>query len=422
MPNLHENTLKLIDIASKKLNLQDSLIEVIKRPQKVIAVNIPINMDNGEIKNFLGYRVQHNNARGPYKGGLRYHPQVDLDEVKALATLMSIKCAVLDLPLGGGKGGIEVDVHSLSEAEIERLTRNFVHLIHEIIGPDQDIPAPDVYTNSKIMRYIAEEYSKIKGQKIFAVVTGKPLDFGGSKGRDQATARGGYYVLKQALPKFNMSKGHVIVQGFGNAGETIAKILHDDHFKIIGLSDSKGAIYNKDGIDVDLAIKHKKLTGSLKDLDQTENISNEQLLELKTDILIPAALENQIHSGNADNIKASLILELANGPTTLEADEILQAKKIPVIPDVLANAGGVTVSYFEYIQNLSNNSWSEDLVLKKLEQKMTKSFEDVYETYSKEKVTLRQAAFMLAIKRIVEAMHKSSLLNIKQAIKINQKH
>ncbi len=430
MPNAFENALKQLDRAIQYLKLHQTQIDRLSNAEKIIHVNFPVKMDSGEEEIFHGFRVQHNSVLGPYKGGIRFHPQVDMNEVKALAFWMAIKCAVADIPMGGGKGGVEVDPKKLSRGELERLSRGYARAIALDIGPYVDVPAPDVNTTPQIMKWMVEEYikyqkSKIKYKldkneenKLLATFTGKPLDYGGSEGRTEATGRGGYFVLLALLAKLNSkvnppaggqnSKLAVAVQGFGNVGYYIAKFLYEDGgFRIVALSDSRGGILvkdiNGDSFNPDLVLQCKKEKGSICEARNGKSITNDELLELPVDIVIPAALENQITSENAGKIKAKVILEMANGPTTPEADEILYKKGILVIPDVLANSGGVTVSYFEWEQNLGGMHWTEDKVNTRLKMKMEEASRAVWELSKKERVDLRRAAFILAIKRIISS-------------------
>lgn len=381
-------------------------LEILKSPQRVIEASIPVLMDNGKLKIFTGYRVQYNDIRGPFKGGLRYHPKVDLNEVRALAFWMTIKCAVVDIPYGGGKGGITVDVKKLSQSELERLTRGYVRAMANNIGPDKDIPAPDVYTNSQVMAWIMDEYSRIKGRNEAAVVTGKPIEIGGSLGRDIATAQGGFYIFENLLKKLKLKKKDIsiAIQGFGNAGMNFAKLASQAGYKVAAVSDSKGGIYNSVGLDINKIVKHKQTTGSVVDFDNTKNITNEQLLTLPVAILVPAALEGVITKKNADRIKANIVLELANGPTTIEAGEKLFKKGCLVAPDVLANAGGVIVSYFEWVQNIRHFYWDKDKVNKRLKTQINKSFEMVWQYMQKYNTNMRTAAYIVAIERLVKAL------------------
>ena len=380
-------------------------LEVLKKPQKAVEVSVPVEMDDGSLKVFTGFRVQYSNARGPYKGGLRYHPQVDLNEVKTLAFWMSIKCAVADIPYGGGKGGIEVDPKNLSERELERLTRGYVRAMVKNIGVNVDIPAPDVYTTPQIMAWFMDEYSQLQGEPTPAIVTGKPIEIGGSLGRDTATAQGGFYVLKNVLENMKIQgEVSVAINGFGNAGANFAEISSKGGYKIVAVSDSKGGIYNEDGLDIEAVIEHKKKTDSVVDFGGAKNISNEELLDLKVDVLVPAALENVIHEKNCQAIKAKIILELANGPVNKKANQILFKEGATIIPDVLANAGGVVVSYFEWVQNLQNFYWTVEDVREKLLTKMNKATDDIWKFKEENKVDMRTAAYAVAIKKIVEVI------------------
>ncbi|MCT4592227.1 MAG: Glu/Leu/Phe/Val dehydrogenase [Candidatus Gracilibacteria bacterium] len=404
--SLFQNTLKQIEKASRAMRLSDDAKEIISAPERMLEVSIPVRMDNGKIKVFQGFRVQHSTLRGPAKGGVRFHYETDMEEVKALATWMSIKCSVVNIPLGGGKGGITCNPKELSPAELERLTRGFVEAISPIIGPDKDVPAPDVNTNPQIMAWFADEFSKLKGVNQLGVVTGKPIEVGGSLGRGQATAQGGVYVLNKycETEEIDQKKLKVIIQGFGNAGNNAAQILKAQGFEIVGVSDSKGGIYSESGLNVDEIMKIKNETGSVQNTPNVEKCTNEELIEKNCDILILAALENQVHKDNANNIKAKIILELANGPITPEADEILCEKGVEVIPDILANAGGVTVSYFEMVQNAMNYYWTEEEVQAKLKTIMEQSLEDVLREKNRCKCDMRTGAFISAIARIEKAL------------------
>ena len=404
---LQENINKLKQ-AAKIAGINENKLQILEKPQRIIEVNFPVKMANGDIKVFDGYRVQYNNFRGPYKGGIRFHQQVDMDEVKTLAFWMTIKCAVVNIPFGGGKGGVTVNPQKLSPKELENLTRAYARAISDFIGPNKDVPAPDVNTNAQIMAWLVDEYSKVVKKKTPAVVTGKPIKLGGSLGRDTATAQGGIYVLLQIIKKCPLfsekkfSELTVAVQGFGNAGYNAAKILHQLGFKILAVSDSHGGIYATAGINPEQIMKHKEKTGTLNNAPDTKTITNKQLLELPTDILIPAALENQITEINAKNIKTKMVLELANGPTTNEADKILSNKNILVVPDVLANAGGVTVSYFEWLQNIKNKKWDAEHVQLKLKQTMIKALNDVWKIKEKYNTDMRAAAYILALQRLIK--------------------
>lgn len=404
--NAYENVINIIERATEKLNVEKHIVEMLKKPQRVIEVTIPVKKDNGDVEIFVGYRVQHNNARGPYKGGIRFHPIVDLNEVKALATLMSLKCAVVNIPFGGAKGGVAVDPKELSKNELERLSRNYIRAIAPFIGPNIDIPAPDVGTDSQVMAWMFDEYSKIFGFSP-AIITGKPIEVFGSKLRDIATSLGGKFVLDVIAEKYKLKKPiTVAIQGAGNVGAGMLKVLLEDpKYKVVAISDSKGGIYNEDGLNSEvLDVKNKK--GSVAEYEKGEKITNEELLELNVDVLVPAALENQITKNNADRIKAKVVLELANAPTTADADLILNERKIVVVPDILANAGGVTVSYFEWVQNLQGYYWNEQKIREELKNIMENSAKDVLKISEEKKVSLREAAYLLAIDRIATAMRK----------------
>ncbi len=407
--SLFENTLAQIGKASDLMGLNLGVRELISRHERIIEVAVPVKMDNGTWKVFTGYRCQHNSIRGPYKGGIRFHPNVDLGEVKALSAWMTMKCAVVGIPLGGGKGGIIVDPKALSARELEAMTREYARAITPFIGPEMDIPAPDVYTNGQIMGWIADEYSKIHGKNVLGVVTGKFLANGGSKGRDTATSQGGVYVLEEYLRESGkMAAGMTVaIQGFGNAGSFMAKFLFEKGFKVVAVSDSKSGLFAADGLNVPMVMSGKAAKGSVADcLDAGMNsqvITNEQLLTLDVDILVLSALENQVHKDNAEAVKAKVILELANGPVTPEADDILARRGIPVIPDILANAGGVTVSYFELVQNQANYYWSAEEVQERLKPIMVNAWLDISANAKKYNCTFREAAFISALKRIEEA-------------------
>lgn len=402
----YESAKELINEAADKLNLEPWIREALLMTHRELHVTFPVEMDDGSIKIFNGFRVQHNHMRGPFKGGIRYHWNVNLDEVRALATWMTIKSAVVDIPFGGAKGGVVCNPKDMSEQELGRMTRGFVRRITPFIGPNVDIPAPDVYTNAKVMKWIEEEYNKCTGKKELAVVTGKPIDMGGSEGREEATGLGGLFVLKEVLGQgyvrgLDSLKGKkVVVQGFGNVGAVFARLAYEEGADVISVSDSKGAIFDENGLNIPIVIEHKKKTRCVVDCSGAENTTNEDILELDCDFLVPAALENVITMENADKIKAKLILELANGPISASADKILHKKGITVIPDVLANAGGVTVSYFEWKQNLANEHWSREEVNKKLEQIMNRNTSLVLETANKYNVRARLGAYILGISRI----------------------
>lgn len=420
-----DNALAQLHSAAKIMGLPNWLVEVLSTPQRQIEVTLPVKMDNGQVQAFRGFRVQYNNWLGPFKGGLRYHPRVDINEVKALAFWMMIKNGVVNVPFGGGKGGIEVDPKKLSQSELERLTREFAKALSANIGPMVDVPAPDVNTNAQIMEWIVEEYlrvtlglrrSKAPDLRSRAVVTGKPVGKGGSEGREEATGLGGFYVLEETIKRLGLKKPlTVAIQGFGNVGSHIAELLYQDGYKVVALSDSKGAIYDQsgEGFNVGLVKKCKEekgfiagcyCVGSVCDLAQKHKgeITNEALLESPVDILIPAALEAVLTKDNAARIAAKIVLEMANGPTTPEADKILNEKGVVVVPDVLANSGGVTVSYFEWYQNLHQESWSLERVREELRKKMDHAFNEVWKISQEKEVSLRTAAFILALDRLKE--------------------
>jgi len=402
-----EMALQQLKKAADLLNLEEDIREILSHPQREVQVSLPVRMDNGKIKVFIGYRVQHNNARGPYKGGIRYHPNVSLDEVRALAMWMTWKTAVLDLPLGGAKGGIVCDPKTLSPGEIERLTRRYAYAISGIIGPYEDVPAPDVYTGPQHMAWIMDTYSILKGHLEPGVITGKPVEVGGSLGRNDSTSRGVAIVVAEAARKLNINiKGATVaIQGFGNVGSNAAIIMAKEYgMKVVAVSDSKGGIYNKNGLNVDKVLAEKEKSGTVTTYKDAEKITNDELLTLDVDVLVPAALEQVITKDNAEKIKAKIIGEGANGPTTPEADEILYQKGTMVIPDILANSGGVTVSYFEWVQNLERLQWPLEQVNKMLEQKMIKAFNDVYEASKKYKTDMRTAALTVAVSRVSQAI------------------
>jgi glutamate dehydrogenase/leucine dehydrogenase len=404
--NPFEMALKQLDEVAKLIKLDKGMHQVLAHPKRVLTVSIPTRMDNGEIKVFTGFRSQHNDARGPFKGGIRYHPQVSIDEVKALSMWMTWKCAVADIPYGGGKGGIICNPKEMSNGELERMTRRYAYGIADIIGPRTDIPAPDVYTGGKEMAWIMDTYSALKGNYGQPeIITGKPLQIGGSLGRNEATGRGLAFTVREAAKKLkiNMKSATVAVQGFGNAGQFASQLVEAQGAKAIAASDSNGGVYNKAGISIAALRKHKEKTGSVVGFSGAKSISNEELLELDCTILIPAALENQINGKNAKNVKAKIVAEAANGPTTPDADEVLYKNKTLVIPDILANGGGVTVSYFEWLQNLRREYWTEDEVNQKLDKNITKAFLDIYKTHEDYRVNMRKASMVLAVNRVVEA-------------------
>jgi glutamate dehydrogenase/leucine dehydrogenase len=405
--NPFETAKQQVDIVADLIGIDSGIREVLKHPKRELTVNFPVRMDDGSYRVYTGYRVQYNMARGPTKGGIRYHPQVTLDEVRALAAWMTWKCAVVNIPYGGAKGGVVCDPKHMSRGELEGLTRRYATEIALIIGPEIDIPAPDVYTDSQTMAWIMDTYSMLKGYSVPGVVTGKPISLGGSEGRGEATGRGCAYVIREAAKDAGLKvKGATVaVQGFGNAGSVASNILYDEQgAKIVAVSDSKGGIWKADGFNPHAVEEYKHKTGSVVGFPGAKSISNEEVLEAKADILIPAALENQITKKNADKVQAKIVAEAANGPTLPEADTILFQKKIVVLPDVLANAGGVTVSYFEWAQDIQGYYWALDEVNTRLERVMVRSYNDVHKVASQQKIHNRTAAYVLAIQRVVDAI------------------
>jgi glutamate dehydrogenase (NAD(P)+) len=403
--NPYEVAVAQFDQAAELLHLEDDLREVLRRPKRELSVNFPVRLDSGKVKMFSGYRVQHNINRGPAKGGIRYSPDVSLDEVRALAMWMTWKCAVVGIPFGGAKGGVMVDTRELSQSELERLTRRYATEISILIGPDSDIPAPDMNTNPQVMAWIMDTYSMHAGYSIPAVVTGKPISIGGSEGRMEATARGVLVVTQEAARDAGISLegAKIVVQGFGNVGAISARLFHEAGAKVIGLSDLYGGVYNSNGIDVTRALRYSQEHGRLTNLPDTEPISNADLLELPCDILVPAATEGQLTGRNANRIRARLIVEAANGPTNPEADAIFNDRGITVIPDILANAGGVTVSYFEWVQDLQRFFWAEQQINTELESIMRRSYRATYEKAQNVDVSMRMGAYLLAVTRVAEA-------------------
>lgn len=398
--------LEQLRIVADKMDLDPGIHEFLKHPKRSLIVSVPVRRDNGEIIVFMGCRVQHNDARGPYKGGIRYHPNVTLDEVTALSMWMTWKCAVVDIPYGGAKGGVACNPKELSKKEIESITRRFTTMLFEVIGPYQDVPAPDVYTDGQTMAWIMDTYSQYKGYRVPEVVTGKPLIVGGSEGRVEATSLGVVFCIREATKRLNMNlKGATVaVQGFGNVGWNAANILHNMGCKIVALSDSKGGIYNTNGINPKKVYEYKEKTSSVVNFEGTKSVTNEELLEVKCDILVPAALENQITKASVDRVKAKIVAEGANGPTTPEADRALFEKGIFLIPDILANSGGVASSYFEWVQNLTREHWTLEDTNRKLEVKMVKAFNDVYDLSKKHKTDMRNGALILGVGRVAEAI------------------
>jgi glutamate dehydrogenase (NAD(P)+) len=394
------------DLAAEKLGLDAGMRAVLRQPRREFTVHFPVHMDDGSVRVFTGYRVQHNLGRGPAKGGIRYHQDVSIDEVKALAMWMTWKCAVVGIPYGGGKGGVIVDPKQLSMRELEALTRRFFTEIEVLVGPEKDIPAPDVNTNAQVMAWMMDTYSMHAGYTVPGVVTGKPISLGGSEGRNEATARGTVYCIVEAARHLGieLKKAKVAVQGFGNAGSIAAQLIVAEGSTVVAVSDSTGGISNPNGLDVNKVISWKKEHGTVQGFPGATDISNEEVLEVECEILIPAALENQITERNADNIKARLIAEAANGPTTPEADRILWKKSKFMIPDILCNAGGVTVSYFEWVQDLNRDHWSEEVVNAKLKEIMVKAFTAVLAIARREQCDMRTAAYLLAVERVADAM------------------
>jgi len=406
MVNPYDVAVAQFDEAADRLGLSQAMRAILRKPKRELIVNFPVRMDNGDVEMFTGYRVQHNINRGPAKGGIRFAPEVSLDEVRALAMWMTWKCAVVAIPFGGAKGGVICDPHKMSRAELERLTRRYATEISILIGPDSDIPAPDMNTNPQIMGWIMDTYSMHAGYSVPAVVTGKPLAIGGSEGRLEATARGVLVVAREAMRDKGMqpTECSVVVQGFGNVGSITARLLHDElKCKIVAVSDIAGGVYNPKGIDVHRALRYSKEHGTLKGLPDTEHVTNAELLELPCDVLIPAALENQLTGRNASRVKASLIVEAANGPTTPDADHIFNDRGIVVVPDILANAGGVTVSYFEWVQDLQRFFWAEQQINSQLESIMERSYQAVRIKSEEQDCNLRMGAYLLAVARVAEA-------------------
>ncbi|HEY6442913.1 MAG TPA: Glu/Leu/Phe/Val dehydrogenase [Candidatus Acidoferrales bacterium] len=393
------------DLAAEHLKLDQGLRQILRTPKRVLEVSIPTKMDNGQVKVFTGYRVQHNVARGPAKGGIRYHPAVTLDEVKALATWMTWKTAAVNIPFGGGKGGVICDPKRMSKAELERMTRRYTSEILPLIGPEQDIPAPDVYTDSQTMAWIMDTYSMTKGYSSLGVVTGKPVSIGGSEGRKEATARGCLVAIEEAckLKKMSLRGASAAIQGYGNAGSLVARFLTEKKARVVAISDSRGGVFNSRGIDPLKASRYKDRSGTVVGMPGTSRISNDELLALKCDILVPAALENAITLNNVDQIKAKIVAEAANGPTTPHADEVLARKGIMLLPDILANAGGVTASYFEWVQDLQSFFWPAAEVNSKLESVMRRAFLDVHEMTRKHRTHMRTGAYILAVGRVADA-------------------
>lgn len=404
--NIYAMALEQLDKVAKTINLDPNIHEYLKYPKRELTVSIPVKMDDGTLHIFIGYRVQHNLALGPTKGGIRFHPNVTLDEIRALAMWMTWKCSVVGIPYGGAKGGVICDPKKLSRGELERLTRRFTSEINFLIGPERDIPAPDVYTDAQIMAWIMDTYSMDKGYSVPGVVTGKPISVGGSQGRKEATARGVLYALMEACNhlKLPLTGAKAVVQGFGNAGSIAAKLLSEEGAIVVGVSDSRGGIYHEKGLPIDKVMTIKKETGSVVNYPDAQKTGAQEILECPCDILIPAAFENQIDEKNAKNIKAKIMAEAANGPTTPEADLILHERGVFLIPDILANAGGVTVSYFEWVQDIQALFWSEKEINDKLKEVMTRAFGNVLKVALEKKIDMRTAAYAVGVGRVAEAL------------------
>lgn len=402
--NLFTSTQVVIKEALDKLGYDEGMYDLLKEPIRMVEVRIPVRMDDGKVKVFTGFRGQHNDAVGPTKGGVRFHPQVSADEVRALSMWMTLKAGIVDLPYGGGKGGIICDPREMSMGELERLSRGYVRALSQVMGPTKDIPAPDVFTNAQIMAWMMDEYSRIDEFNSPGFITGKPIVLGGSQGRDRATAEGVTIIINEAAKKrgIDMKGARIVIQGFGNAGSFLSKFLHDAGAKVIGISDAYGALHDPNGLDIDYLLDRRDSFGTVTTLfDNT--ISNEELLELDCDILVPAAIENQITEKNANDIKAKIVVEAANGPTTSEATKILTERGILLVPDVLASAGGVTVSYFEWVQNNMGYYWTEEEVRERMTTKMVEAFENVYNVASTRNIDMRLAAYMIGIRKTAEA-------------------
>jgi glutamate dehydrogenase (NAD(P)+) len=397
--------LQQYDRAADKLNLGAAVREVLRNPKREVTVHFPVQMDDGSTNVFTGYRVWHNVTRGPAKGGIRFHPQTDLQEVRALAMWMTWKCACVKIPYGGAKGGVTCDPKKLSIRELERLTRRFTTEIGDMLGPDSDIPAPDVNTNPQVMAWMMDTYSMHRGYSVTGVVTGKPVSIGGSEGRQDATGRGVVYLVQEAAKAadLDLHGARVVVQGYGNAGEAAARFLGELGARVVAVSDSRGGVFNGDGLDLSLVTRHKQETGSVIGTPRTRAVSNDELLELECDILVPAALEGVITERNASRIQARIVAEAANGPTSPEADDILRERGVVVIPDILCNAGGVTVSYFEWVQDREEFFWSLDEINARLRRIMVRAYDDVQRTANEHDIDLRLAAYMLAVSRVAEA-------------------
>lgn len=402
--NLVSSTQEIIGEALNKLGFDEGMYDLIKEPMRLLTVRIPVRMDDGSVKTFTGYRAQHNDAVGPTKGGVRFHPDVDVEEVTALSMWMTLKCGIVDLPYGGGKGGIVCDPRQMSIHEVERLSRGYVRAISQIVGPTKDIPAPDVFTNSQIMAWMMDEYSQMDEFNSPGFITGKPIVLGGSQGRDRSTALGVVIAIEEAAKRRGktIEGSRVVIQGFGNAGSFLAKFLYDQGAKIVGISDAYGALHDPEGLDIDYLLDRRDSFGTVTNLFD-DTISNKELFEIDCDILVPAAISNQITEDNANDIKAEIVVEAANGPTTMAATKILSERGVLLVPDVLASAGGVTVSYFEWVQNNQGYYWTEEEVNEKLREKLVKAFDTIYNLAENRKIDMRLAAYIIGIKRTAEA-------------------
>ena len=402
--NLVSSTQEIIGEALNKLGFDEGMYDLIKEPMRLLTVRIPVRMDDGSVKTFTGYRAQHNDAVGPTKGGVRFHPDVDVEEVTALSMWMTLKCGIVDLPYGGGKGGIVCDPRQMSIHEVERLSRGYVRAISQIVGPTKDIPAPDVFTNSQIMAWMMDEYSQMDEFNSPGFITGKPIVLGGSQGRDRSTAVGVVIAIEEAAKRRGktIEGSRVVIQGFGNAGSFLAKFLYDQGAKIVGISDAYGALHDPEGLDIDYLLDRRDSFGTVTNLFD-DTISNKELFEIDCDILVPAAISNQITEDNANDIKAEIVVEAANGPTTMAATKILSERGVLLVPDVLASAGGVTVSYFEWVQNNQGYYWTEEEVNEKLREKLVKAFDTIYNLAENRKIDMRLAAYIVGIKRTAEA-------------------
>jgi glutamate dehydrogenase (NAD(P)+) len=405
MSDPFKNSIEQLKKASSVLSLAEETLKGLTNPMRVVEVSFSVVMDSGEVKFFTGFRSQHNNSRGPFKGGLRFSPEVSLSEVKALSSWMTWKCAVADVPFGGGKGGVIVDTKTLSKQELENLSRAFSRAISDVIGPEKDVPAPDMYTDGQVMEWMNDEYQKVTGSKSLATFTGKPLSYGGSEGRTEATGFGGFKILEAVALKINLvpSETSIAIQGIGNVGFYFAHFAKEAGYKIVALSDSKGGIYSDKGLDPALVMEYKKNNGSLSGFPESRDINNEELLLVSCDVLVPAALENVITEKNAEGVKARVVIEMANGPVDPKADEIFEKKGVIAVPDILSNSGGVTVSYFEWYQNMHNEKWSKEDVLEKLSQKMKTAFDAGWKLATDKKLYLRTAFYVLAMERVLEA-------------------